>query len=201
MIGCCCCCCCCCYFRSVSLVTFRDEPSEESPRLSHMAMVFGQFLAHDITLAGLPEGVECNGCEQIGECFGIAIKAGDPRFPGVENVECMRLVRDNPCNQRELFGRPRQQENILSSHIDASHIYGVTEGELRNIRDTSFPDRGLLSTMPAEISSIKQLLPRANPHTFCRSPDPVNRPCFDTGDFRRNNENQGEGKAKRVCAI
>ena len=179
------------YFRKLSLNVFRDD-DRQSPRLSHMAMVFGQFLAHDITLGGQPEGVECETvrfCQRRGECVGIPIKSGDPRFPGPENVRCIRVIRDKPCNNAV----PREQVNILTSYIDASHIYGVSREELNDlINSRSFRSLGLLRTVPQNITSLENLLPKANPHTFCRTRDPINRPCFVTGDFRRNNENQGE---------
>ena len=173
--------------RKTSLNLFRDE-FRESRRLTHMTMVFGQFLAHDVTLGGQPEGAECDAsCVQEDPCIGITIPPTDPRFPGPENVQCIIVTRDRPCNEEE----PRQQENILSSYIDASHIYGVNQGESNDVRDLR-STAGLLRTMPQNISTLEDLLPKANPHTFCRTPDPRNRPCFLTGDFRRNNENQGE---------
>ena len=192
--------CCCrsyCYPRTVSLDVFRDE-NRQSPRLSHMAMVFGQFLAHDVTLGGQPEGVECETvrfCQRRGECVGIPINPPeqlpklDPRFPGPENVRCIRVIRDKPCNNAV----PREQVNILTSYIDASHIYGVSREELNDlINSRSFRSLGLLRTVPQNITSLENLLPRANPETLCLTPDPINRPCFVAGDFRRNNENQGK---------
>ena len=175
--------------RNVSLGLFTDIAAR-SQSLTHMAMVFGQFLAHDITLAGQPEEFTCDGsCQPVGECFGIpANRTGDPAFPGVDGVNCIILRRNKPCDEEAV---PRQQVNILTSYIDGSHIYGNNEHEANDVRDRS-TNAGLLKTMPQNISSLEDLLPKANPHTPCRTSDMKNRPCFLTGDFRRNNENQGE---------
>lgn len=40
-------------------------------------------------------------------------------------------------------------------------------------------------------SSMLYLLPPTTPDRFCLSTRPVENPCFLAGDFRRNNENQG----------
>ena len=176
--------------RNVSFAIFK-ETLATSQTLTHMAMVFGQFLAHDITLAGQPEDFTCDGSCQPGpenECFGIpANKTGDPAFPGSDGVNCIILRRNKPCVEE---AKTRDQENILSAFIDASHVYGVNEEEANNVRDRT--NAGLLRTMPQNITSLEDLMPPANPHTPCRTSDPKNRPCFLSGDFRRNNENQGE---------
>ena len=182
--------------RSVSLAVFSDV-DRPSPRLAHMAMIFGQFLAHDLTLGGQPEDVECETerfCQQSGECVGIPInppgqRIVDPRFPGPEDIRCIRVVRNEPCNNQ----LPRQQVNILTSFIDASQVYGVSVEELNDLLQLrSLEPLGLLATVPQNITSLENLLPPADPEVLCRSPDPENRQCFVAGDFRRNNENAGE---------
>ena len=173
--------------RKVSTTLFFDVGAR-SPTLTHMAMVFGQFLAHDITLGGQPEGVTCDGgCCPKDPCFGIKAPVGDPAFPGGDGTNCIIVRRNRPCTDNV----PRQQVNILSSYIDASHIYGVTEEETNDVRDLS-SRLGRLRSMPQNITTLEDLLPKASPHTPCRTSDPKNRPCFLSGDFRRNNENQGK---------
>ena len=176
--------------RSVSLDLFKDV-EERSQELTHMAMVFGQFLAHDITLAGQPEDFTCDGSCQPGpqnECFGIpANRADDPAFPGDDGVNCIILRRSKPCDEK---AKIREQENLLTSYIDASHVYGNNEKESEDVRDGC--DRALLKTVAQDKRpDLEPLLP-PNPHAACRTRDNKTRPCFLTGDFRRNNENAGE---------
>ena len=175
--------------RNVSLALFPDI-EKLSGGLTHMTMTFGQFLAHDITLAEQPEDFTCDGsCQPDGECFGIpANKTGDPAFPGDDGVNCIILRRNKPCDEE---AETREQVNLLTSYIDASHIYGNNEEESNDVRDLE-PNRGLLRTMVQDDPQLEDLLPPANPHTTCRTSDMKKRPCFLTGDFRRNNEIVGE---------
>ena len=174
--------------RNISLALFKDLPVK-STTLTHMAMLFGEFMAHDVAFAAQPGGPACDGsCQPVGECFGIAAnKTGDLAFPGDDGVDCIILRRNKPCNE----DFPRQQVNLVSSYIDASHIYGTNTQEANDVRDLT-NGAGLLRSMPQNQTSLEDLLPPANAHTPCRSPDPKNRPCFLTGDFQRNNENSGQ---------
>ena len=62
--------------RQVSRRLFLDT-GDSDPEITHMTMSWGQFLAHDITLAGQPEELDCGRaslrCPNRPECFGIDI--------------------------------------------------------------------------------------------------------------------------------
>ena len=86
-----------------------DKPSG---RFTHMTMIWGQFIDHDLTLAA-PQKIDCptqgDKCTKEpnrGECFGIPVPENDPHFPNV-GVKCLHLVRSAPaCNSK---WRPREQ--------------------------------------------------------------------------------------------
>ena len=83
-----------------------------SGRFTHMTMIWGQFIDHDLTLAA-PQKIDCptqkDKCTKEpnrGECFGIPVPESDPHFPNV-GVQCLHLVRNAPaCNSR---WKPREQ--------------------------------------------------------------------------------------------
>ena len=52
----------------------------------------------------------------------------------------------------------REQLNALTSYIDASMVYGNSDGDARNLRDFA-SGRGLLRTSPPASQSQKPLLP------------------------------------------
>lgn len=81
--------------------------------------------------------------------------------------------------------------NLVTSHIDASNIYGVNCEEAESVRDTT-SRIGLLRVVPLPVSRSDRMpiSPPADPSSFCRSPRPSLKPCFLFGDFR-DNENPG----------
>ena len=110
------------------------------------------------------------------------------RFPALFS-RCIALRRSSAS--RAVQDR-REQVNILSAYIDASHVYGVNRRELASLRDFR-SNLGLLRVRNVPLnSSMLSLLPPTTPDRFCLSTSPRANPCFLAGDFRRNNENQGE---------
>lgn len=175
--------------RLVSFTVFTDE-DRPSKKLSHLAMVWGQFIDHDISLGAQPD-IDCRGkCGGFqGECFGIKIPANDPRFPQI-NVDCIEVKRDMPALPKHCGLKPREQVNTRTSFIDSSQSYGPSEVLMRKGRDLS-SDLGLMQLRPNPNGvQFKDLLPAESNTTFCRTPDRTTMPCFRSGDVRTN-ENQG----------
>ncbi|KAM7295326.1 peroxidase [Ixodes scapularis] len=170
-------------------VSFTVHPEVNVPdtRWTHLAMQFGQFLDHDITLATTPgnltlgpPGQEC--CDPSKrtspECYPIDVPAEDPFFADF-NVSCLSFTRSSPCF-RCMLGR-REQMNSRSSYIDASHIYGISKEQTDSLRTF---ENGLLKSQ--EVNNLMLPPPSFNPDSDqCSHPD-ENQICFETGDPRSN---------------
>lgn len=75
--------------------------------------------------------------------------------------------------------------------MDGSQVYGSDKETAEELRDEEDPR--FLATMPYPVSEVDRrcgLLPEAEEEAFCRSPNPMDKPCFRAGD-ERVNENQG----------
>ena len=175
--------------RSVSRELFpqnapTSNPAEESPEstsLTDMAAVFGQFVTHDMTLTWhKPSSSNCHDCFNPGtECFGIDVTS-DVIFSAIKCIQMKRATRCITAKDNE-----GEQVNIATTFIDASHIYGNNDDEVRIARAEDL----LGELWQAE----NNLLPPAHDKKpFCRSPNPGAMPCFYTGDFRRNNVSPGK---------
>ena len=175
--------------RSVSRELFPQNappsnPAEESPEstsLTDMAAVFGQFVTHDMTLTWhKPSSSNCHDCFNPGtECFGIDVTS-DVIFSAIKCIQMKRATRCITADDNE-----GEQVNIATTFIDASHIYGNNDDEVRITRAEDL----LGELWQAE----NNLLPPAHEKKpFCRSPNPGAMPCFYTGDFRRNNVSPGK---------
>ncbi|KAM7439485.1 hypothetical protein ABFA07_011151 [Porites harrisoni] len=139
-----------------------------------MAGVFGQFVTHDITLTWhKPSSSKCHDCFNPGtECFGINVTS-DVIFSARKCIQMKRATRCQTANAGQ------EQVNIATTFIDASHIYGNNDDEVRIAR---------AEDPIGKLWQENDLLPPAREKKpFCRSPNPGTMPCFYTGDFRRNN--------------
>ena len=168
--------------RLVSSGVFTNE-NKPSSLFSHMAMIYGQFLDHDITLATHPPNIECpKDCTHTGECFGIPIPDGDHVFRD-RDVTCIEVIRSLPsCDGN--YDNTREQVNTITAYIDASNVYGsdaITANSLRR-------EDGLIAEVPNPKCGFQSFLTPADPNTFCQNPK--NKPCVRAGD-ERVNENVG----------
>jgi len=166
--------------RHVSLTLFTDE-DHPSKDLSHMVMIFGQFINHDMNLGAQPN-IDCSKtCGLSGECFGIPIPQGDSVFLN-RNRKCIQVKRDVPfCGSKA----SREQVNSRTPFLDASAVYSELPDKFQSLRDPF--DKALLIETP--VKGGMNLLSKQK-GGFCRSPDVVNKPCFVAGDVRVN-ENPG----------
>ncbi|XP_037084823.1 peroxidase-like [Pollicipes pollicipes] len=135
-------------------------------------MQWGQFIDHDFNHAlvfnlGAAGSIEC--CEDGGrtlpgtplhpQCIPISIPADDP-FYSQFGQRCMSLVRSLPAPSLDCIARPSTPINELTSHLDASNLYGSEQEEQDGLRTFS---NGLL------ITSNNNLLPLSSTPTRQRT--------------------------------
>ena len=129
--------------RLVSQTVIRNVSEDEA--LTHIAMQWGQFLDHDMSLTPELENKcdeELEKCNFTNICELIRVPDRDPIF-GVgtkNNGHCMAFSRSMAACEDEdeplvngIF-RPREQINVLTSFIDGSMIYGADEELARELR-------------------------------------------------------------------
>ncbi|XP_053565707.1 peroxidasin homolog isoform X2 [Bombina bombina] len=167
---------------------------------THMLMQWGQFLDHDLdstvvalSQARFSDGQYCSSvCTNDAPCFPVVVPPNDPRIRN--NARCMFFVRSSPVCGSGMTSLlmnsvyPREQMNQLTSYIDASNVYGSSDHESQEIRDSA-SHRGLLKQGIVQRSG-KPLLPFApGPPTECmRDENESPIPCFLAGDFRANEQ-------------
>ncbi|CAC5389691.1 PXDN [Mytilus coruscus] len=135
-------------------------------------MAHGQFLAHDV--AATPgEGADLDCCDPTNalkkDCYVIPVPDDDPFF---KSITCLNFVRSSAADKSCMTGQ-REQINDVTSFIDGSMVYGSTEEQMSNLRDTQ---GGLLKMSPSG------LLPE-NPYGECRKILPEHH-CHLAGDSR-----------------
>ena len=113
---------------------------QEDTNLSLMAVFFGQFLDHDISLSPEHEveesccEVPANGKTKDEECYEILLPPDDPFYSSL-NQSCIHLTRSEPHSSS---GWPpsikREQQNIITSFLDASNVYGSDAERSKRVR-------------------------------------------------------------------
>ena len=118
--------------RQVSLVISKDK-DEKDRSLNNMAIYFGQFLDHDVSLSPEQELDDC--CtHDDDECMKIELPTNDP-FYSPFNQTCLHLTRSVPhCSSGYPPTMNREQQNVITSFLDASNIYGSDADRGRRIR-------------------------------------------------------------------
>ncbi|KAM3932563.1 peroxidasin homolog isoform 2-T2 [Leptodactylus fuscus] len=185
--------------RLVSTTLIGTHTITPDEQYTHMLMQWGQFLDHDLdstvvalSQARFSDGEDCSSvCTNDAPCFPVMIPPNDPR---VRNKRCMFFVRSSPVCGSGMTSLlmnsvyPREQMNQLTSYIDASNVYGSSDHEAQEIRDSA-SHRGLLKQGIVQRSG-KPLLPFASgPPTECmRDENESPIPCFLAGDFRANEQ-------------
>ncbi|GMS94937.1 hypothetical protein PENTCL1PPCAC_17112 [Pristionchus entomophagus] len=158
---------------SVSSLFFSHSVAPSSSPVSLLFVQWASFIYDDIA-APLPDHI-ANGraaplpCCRTGfehpECIAIA----------KNETTCLPYVRTMPAVvDRCVMGR-REQINVQSSYLDASHIYGVTRERAQRLR--AYKD-GLLEM---DDLTYPLSLPRTRSDLRCRNGD-----CFDGGNGRMN---------------
>lgn len=172
--------------RTISTTVFASSDANvnnTAPNFTHVTMTWGQFLDHDLTLTQLVPDVDCGvqekPCIDIKGCTNIEIPATAPLVNN-QSAQCIPLRRASQNEEGE-------QLNIITSHIDGSQVYGSDKETAEELRDEEDPR--FLATMPYPVSESDRrcgLLPEAEEEAFCRSPNPMDNPCFKAGDERVN---------------
>ena len=104
-----------------------------------MAVTFGQFLSHDISLSPDTK-VKEDCCTQLNattkdpNCFEIQVPLDDP-FYSTFNKSCFHLTRSVPHSSSDwTSSMNREQENAITSYLDASLVYGSDTERSKRVR-------------------------------------------------------------------
>ncbi|CAI5450314.1 unnamed protein product [Caenorhabditis angaria] len=190
--------------REISRQLVATEKITPHFKLSSWIMQWGQFLDHDLTHTvqalsrhSYATGAFCNRtCDNLDPCFNIPLTKSDPRLKdGNVKYPCIEFERSAAvCGSGEtslLFNRVtyREQMNALTSYIDASNVYGSTEVQAQELRDT-FNNNGQLR-FDLTSASGKEYLPfEKDSNMDCRRNFSEENPirCFLAGDLRANEQ-------------
>ena len=170
--------------RSVSQAVIRDLP-RSSRVLTHIFMLWGQFVDHDLDLFAEFETHECEESCDFEEtcpfCYPITVSRFDPTFGllGSNRGQCLPLTRSVgvcmiPYNSS--YEMARQQINQLTHYQDASNVYGSTKEVADSLRLFS----GGLLRQGGRTDSLKGNLP-VGPEL-----SDSGAPFFVAGDVRAN---------------
>ena len=125
--------------RQVSIVISKDENNKDT-HLSNMAVFFGQFMDHDISLSPEHEATgNCcdkpeNGNQKDSECMEIELPSDDPFYSPLKQT-CIHLTRSLPhCTSGFPLQMNREQQNVITSFLDSSNVYGSNDERSRRVR-------------------------------------------------------------------
>ena len=170
--------------RTVSRAIIGDIP-RSSRVLTHVFMLWGQFVDHDLDLFAEFETTECEESCDFEEtcpfCFPITVSRRDPTFGllGSNRGQCLPLTRSvGVCMlpQNSSYEIARQQINQLTHYQDASNVYGSTQEEADSLRLFS----GGLLRQGGRTDSLKGNLPLGSELSDSGAP------FFVAGDVRAN---------------
>uniref|UniRef100_A0AC35U402 Peroxidasin n=1 Tax=Rhabditophanes sp. KR3021 TaxID=114890 RepID=A0AC35U402_9BILA len=173
--------------RIVSNIINEGHPPTDNDGFSHVASLFGQFIAHDITHAPIETNktggiLVCSKCDSHQKvspnCLPIEIPLDDPYYPPfVKGSErrCLPYTRSLLGDASKGY---REQMVQVTPYIDLSALYGSTDCEAKELR--SMVDGQMKH---CEIKGANsECLPKIDKPTSCRSFPKY--PCFLTGDVR-----------------
>ena len=170
--------------REVSRIIVKDLPLRAP--LSHLFVVWGQVIAHDLGRIGEFDTPVCDESCDIDElsefCFPILVNPRDADYGllGQNRGRCLPLSRAvGECIRPQgnhTFNMARQQLNQVTHYLDGSGVYGSTARELASLR---LFEAGLMKVGGRQ-ESIKENPP------FGPIPSPQGLPLFAFGDFRGN---------------
>ena len=131
---------------------FSEDMDLEDSNLNLMVVFFGQFLDHELSLSPEHEIEEsccetpANGQTKDAECFEILLPPDDPFYSSL-NQNCLHLTRTEP---HPSSGWPpgivREQQDIVTSFLDGSNVYGSTTQRSKRVRSMV---RGKLKVLDA----------------------------------------------------
>ena len=169
--------------RKVSRTVVRDLP-RSSTMVTHIFMLWGQFIDHDLDLFAEFETTECEESCEFEEtcpfCSPIQVSNTDPTFGllGDNKGECLPLTRSvgtcmMPLNNS--YDIARQQINQLTHYQDASNVYGSTKEVADSLRLFSggFLKQGNMDSLKGDLPVGSEL-------------SDSGAPFFVAGDVRAN---------------
>ncbi|XP_055951499.1 peroxidase-like isoform X1 [Argiope bruennichi] len=166
--------------RDLTVNIFKDV-HRPSPNISFMFTIYGQTVAHDVSLSENKNILEkcCGDSPGHEYCIHISIRANDS-FYSPFNVTCMELHRTLSCEFCNTT--KRQQVNGVTAALDASMVYGTNNKRMMDVRAND--GTGKMAVSSTEYGD--DLLPEDNGRygIFCRQKKLLT--CFMTGDVRVN---------------
>ncbi|XP_055952872.1 peroxidase-like [Argiope bruennichi] len=163
--------------RDISLKIFKDR-SIPADKVSFQFVTFGLLVALDLVSSGHPP-TDCCSKENANkpECKPISIRPDD-KFYSQFNKTCMDFQRTYQCDCQTTH---RAQKNGVTSAIDLSSLYSVSEDKAMEIR--RLDGSGKLKSNDSSIGTL--LLTGKDPaDPFC--PKLQESECFKGGDPRLN---------------
>ncbi|XP_065315418.1 lactoperoxidase-like [Gordionus sp. m RMFG-2023] len=165
--------------------------TKEHSTVTNMMMVFGQLMDHEFAFASSPTGfmfgkLKC--CDPENAIHPLCMNMNFPQndeFFSRYRITCMEIVRSLPAIDIDCRFGPRNQNNEVTSYIDASPIYGSTPEVGNRLRAFS---RGELKIQPNPLNPrLKPLMPISNISSSMQCEirsGPFK--CFSAGDTRAN---------------
>uniref|UniRef100_A0A023FD43 Putative animal heme peroxidase n=1 Tax=Amblyomma cajennense TaxID=34607 RepID=A0A023FD43_AMBCJ len=162
------------------------EKNITNDNMTHLAMIFGQFLTHDITFVSfaplshiefeLGPGPFHLCSEGEPECVPIKVPENDSFYANY-SIKELPILRSLHCNKCER--EPRDQVNSRTSYLDLSQVYGI-KGDIQ-ASIIKF-EKGLLISQEVDGTEYPpdSLFPYAD---NCSRPQ-KNEKCAWTGDLR-----------------
>ena len=158
-----------------------ETPTASASRLSHLGVIFGQFINHDLSLAASTskQGTQPLKCtctmSDNADCINVDTPKDDTLFA---DQSCMSLTRSGASIDKfDCTLNAREQVNLVTHWLDLSQVYGNDEQTTKSLRAMK---RGLMKT--SRISGLHEQLPKA---TKGGCVDEKNdETCFESGDTR-----------------
>ncbi|XP_076824795.1 myeloperoxidase-like [Clavelina lepadiformis] len=173
-----------------------DSSEPHSLTNTNQLPLWGQFLAHDLTKLGELKderghiALKCPCGDNNPECFNIPIPVEDPVRV---QKECYSFVRAEKVPDLNCGNKVREQENRVTSYIDASNVYGSTEQFITNLRsgnDGQLIIGNYTYNHYHSLPSGAQVPDNLESKFECEALhfDFTSLPCFAAGDIRVNEQ-------------
>lgn len=156
------------------------DPLDAPTRISHLAVIFGQFMDHDMSFTasvGFDSApLQCMCDSDNSDCINIPTPDEDM----FTDQQCMVLTRSAASFEKfDCTLGTREQLNLLTHWLDLSQTYGNDIGQHNKLR--AFRD-GFLKTSSMSGFGRKEYLPHADRGKCSDESDEVL--CFEAGDVR-----------------
>ncbi|XP_070490819.1 peroxidase-like [Chironomus tepperi] len=173
--------------RLISLTAFSDN-NVPNVKFTQAFMQYAQVIAHDVTnVLGAPSQRGC--CKDNGllvpkpdkSCLHIPVPRTDNIHSGMTCLDFTRSLSDNEVQCPNYpKGYPSEQINGATSNLDLSHVYGVSQENLKSLR--SFKG-GQLAVESRYNTTWPLQEPNASQQCFVQTPRET---CYRSGDSRLN---------------